>query len=71
MFWQHFPQDRQERKRQDYNVVLYTVVSSTWSAAAGCLCREHLGEREHFTPILFTVQKTYEGKYPKMAKIPL
>jgi hypothetical protein len=35
-----------ERVGQDYNILLYTVVAVTWVAAAGCLCRERLGERE-------------------------
>jgi hypothetical protein len=38
-------------------------------AAADCLYREHLGEREkYFTSILFTFQKAYEEKFPKMTK---
>jgi hypothetical protein len=48
---------------------LYTLVAGTWDVAAGCLCRERLGERENFISILFTFQKTYEEKFPKMAKM--
>jgi hypothetical protein len=53
---------------QDYNVLLSTVVTGTSGAAAGCLCRERLGERKN-TFILVTFQKTYEEKFPKMAKM--
>jgi hypothetical protein len=35
-----------ERTGQDYNVLLYTVAAGTWGAAAGCLCKECLGERK-------------------------
>jgi hypothetical protein len=37
---------RTERTGKDYNVLLYTVVTDTWGAAAGCLCRERLEEKE-------------------------
>jgi hypothetical protein len=31
---------------QDYKVLLHIVVAGICGAAAGCLCRERLGERE-------------------------
>jgi hypothetical protein len=53
---------RTERTGQDYNVLFYTVVAGTWGAAAGCLCRERLGERErklyfHIIHILENMKK--------------
>jgi hypothetical protein len=34
-----------ERTGQDYNILLNIVVAGTCGAAAGCICRECLGER--------------------------
>lgn len=39
-----------ERTGQDYNVVLYTVVASTWVVATGNLWRECLGKRKRTLP---------------------
>jgi hypothetical protein len=60
IYCQHFPH---------YNVLLYTAVAPVaWVAAAPCLCRELLEERQN-TSILFTFQKTYEENFPKIAKM--
>jgi hypothetical protein len=46
------------------------VVAGTWGVAAGWFCRQSLGERERtLSSILFTVQKTYEEKLPKVVKM--
>jgi hypothetical protein len=56
---------------QYLSVLLHTVVAVTW----GSSCRLPLlralrrKRKKHFTSILLTFQKTYEEKFPKMAKM--
>jgi hypothetical protein len=61
-----------KRTGQDYNVLFIIVYCD--SRYFGCSCRLPLRtalrrKREHFASILFIIQKTYEEKFPKMAKM--
>jgi hypothetical protein len=46
------------------------MVAGTWGAAASSFCRARLSEGESIvTSIFFRLQKKYDEKFPKMAKI--
>jgi hypothetical protein len=56
-----------ESMGQDYNALLYTAISGTWGAAAGCVCRERL-EENPLLPYYSYFRKHIKEKFPKMTK---
>jgi gas vesicle protein len=55
------------RKTNGKNVLLHTAVAGTLGAAAGCLYRERLGERER--TFYSNARKHVREKIPKMTKM--
>jgi hypothetical protein len=46
------------------------VVAGTWGSAAGCLCRERLGEGERTLYLHIThISENIRRKFPKMGKM--
>jgi hypothetical protein len=60
---------RTESIGQDYNVLLYTALPGTWGAAAGCVCREHLGEKKPLLPYYSHFRKHMKKNSLKWQKI--